>query len=410
MLNKQFLALIFVLLHSASVLAGNLVVNMAAFTDPAAATSVSPVGGNPGTTIGAQRINLFNYAAGIWTGILQPSVNITIDAQFSSMTCGPTSAVLGNAGPKSSQLNFSGAPYTNTWYPRALRDHIAGSIFNGEAAINSTFNSQIEGNAGCLGGWRWYYGYDHNPGANQIDLLEIVLHEMGHGLGFITFTNLSTGAKASGFDDIYMKFLRDNSLNKSWPAMTDTERKASAKDTGDLVWTGSQVQHMLPALFDGTTNNYPRMYAPATLSTGSSVNHWDTNVTYMDNSNELMEYSYATPFDMALTVALMRDLGWANAHYDYDGDGTEDLPDDYPHLKAADTDTDGDGMADTWLAGSGCSSSSCDGLALDGDDDGDGVPDAVDAAALDAANKNEVNLPLAGNYKGLKYNSDKRRN
>jgi hypothetical protein len=33
------------------------------FNDP---TPVSPVGGNPGTTLGAQRLYLFQYAANIW--------------------------------------------------------------------------------------------------------------------------------------------------------------------------------------------------------------------------------------------------------------------------------------------------------------------------------------------------------
>ena len=37
------------------------------FNDP---TPVAPVGGNPGTTLGAQRLNVFNYAASIWGGVL----------------------------------------------------------------------------------------------------------------------------------------------------------------------------------------------------------------------------------------------------------------------------------------------------------------------------------------------------
>lgn len=405
-LNKQLLTLLFVLLQSTVSLAGSFTINqVSGFTDAAAA---SPVGGNPGTTIGTQRANLFNYAANIWTGIVQPSVNMAINAEFIAKTCTINSAVLGGAGPAFSSRDFPGAPVAATWYPGALRNHLATPL-NGDPVITASFNSEIKGNPNCLGGASWYYGYDHNPGANQIDLLEIILHEMGHGLGFITLVNLSTGIKSSGFDDIYMRFLRDNSLNKSWPAMTSAERVASAKDNGDLVWTGSQVQHMIPTLNNGTVNNYPRMYAPTTLAQGSSVYHWDTNVTYVDYTNELMEHQYSLPFDMALTVALMRDLGWAGAAYDFDGDNTDDAADAYPHLKAADADTDGDGMVDQWLPGSFCSGSTCTGLTLDGDDDGDGVADTVDAAPLDAGNQTEVSLPLNGSYKGLNYRSNKRR-
>ena len=43
------------------------------------------------------------------------------------------------------------------------------------------------------------------------------------------------------------------------------------------------------------------------------------------------------------------------------------------------------------------------GNAWDGDDDGDGMPDPVDADPLDAGNTNEVGLPLDGNYKGQQF-------
>jgi hypothetical protein len=45
------------------------------FNDP---TPVAPVGGNPGVTLGAQRLFLFNYAAAIWGGILPSSVVIQV--------------------------------------------------------------------------------------------------------------------------------------------------------------------------------------------------------------------------------------------------------------------------------------------------------------------------------------------
>ena len=47
------------------------------FNDP---TVVGPVGGNAGTTLGAQRLAAFEYAAGIWAATLTSDVEITIDA------------------------------------------------------------------------------------------------------------------------------------------------------------------------------------------------------------------------------------------------------------------------------------------------------------------------------------------
>jgi len=423
--NVFIVILLLISLQSVSAFAGSFVISQGAgFTD---STVVSPVGGNPGTTLGQQRANVFAQAALQWTNIAQPSVNITISASFASLFCDGSGVIFASGGSTTSARNFTGAVDANTWYPQSLKNHITSTTSG--TAITITVNSNMgRASPAC---WdansdgvndTWYYGYDHNPGANQFDLLNIVQHEIAHGLGFITLVNLDTadgttdGSKyvgsggsacVGGCDDIFMKFLRDHSLNKLWPAMTNAERVASATDSGDLVWTGSNVQHVKPVLTGGfkSGTNYPLLYAPSTLSSGSSVTHWNTNVTYTGAKNELMEPSPQLPFDMAITVALMRDLGWNNATYDFDGDGTADHLDDFPHKNAANSDTDGDGKADAWLGGSGCTGNTCSGLTLDWDDDNDGVPDTVDAAPLDAGNKTENNLPLDQTYKGLRYSS-----
>ena len=49
------------------------------FNDP---TPASPVPGNPGTTVGAQRLAAFNEAARIWSAALDSRVTVVIDAQF----------------------------------------------------------------------------------------------------------------------------------------------------------------------------------------------------------------------------------------------------------------------------------------------------------------------------------------
>src|SRR5437867_12972403 len=66
------------------------------FNDP---TAASPVGGNPGTTIGAQRLYVFQYAANLWGSILPSSITIRVAAQFNPLSCTTTSGVLGSAGP-----------------------------------------------------------------------------------------------------------------------------------------------------------------------------------------------------------------------------------------------------------------------------------------------------------------------
>src|SRR5262245_38213915 len=87
------------------------------FNDP---TARAPVGGNPGTTLGAHRLCVFQQAAGIWAGSLQSNVEILVRSQFNPQTCTATSAVLGSAGPTTNHANFTNAPFPNAWYHQAL--------------------------------------------------------------------------------------------------------------------------------------------------------------------------------------------------------------------------------------------------------------------------------------------------
>ena len=85
----------------------------------------------------------------------------------------------------------------------------------GAPEINATFNVDL-GQPGCLTG-TFFIGFDNIHGAN-IDLITVLLHEFGHGLGFQTFTSASTGAQNSGSQ----RFLTDF----SW---TSTPARAGCK-------------------------------------------------------------------------------------------------------------------------------------------------------------------------------------
>ena len=59
-------------------------------------TPAAPVGGNPGTTLGQQRLNVFLKAADIWAGLLPDNVTIVVNAKMDPQTCTTTSATLGS--------------------------------------------------------------------------------------------------------------------------------------------------------------------------------------------------------------------------------------------------------------------------------------------------------------------------
>src|SRR5690606_2137551 len=152
---------------------------------------------------------------------------------------------LGSAGTRQVFANFANAPLAETWYGGALANAIAGSdLAPAEDEISSNFNSNL-GQPNCLAGSFWYYGLDGNTPAGQVNFLDVVMHEIGHGLNFQGFYTLNTGAPFSGRPDVYSSFVYDNNTDKTWVEMTNAERVAAATG-GGLAWTGDHVLDQVP--------------------------------------------------------------------------------------------------------------------------------------------------------------------
>lgn len=211
-------------------------------------TPAVPVGGNTGTTLGQQRLIAFTYAANIWSATLTSSVPIIVNAQFTPLTCSATTGVLGSAGATQIFADFAGAQRPNTWYAYALANKLAGTnvATSPSPQINSNFNSNL-GTPGCLQASGWYYGLDGQEGT-RIDFVAVLQHEMGHGLGFQTFTNGSTGAFNNGRPSIWDHFLFSAAANKNWVDATATERAASSISINGLIWTGPGVTAAVPSV------------------------------------------------------------------------------------------------------------------------------------------------------------------
>lgn len=272
------------------------------------ATAATPVGGNSGLTVGEQRLQVFRYAAKIWSSVVNSNVEIKVDSAFDPLTCTASSAVLGSAGPVSLYRDFSGAPLSLTYYSVAQANALAGvDLAPASADISATFNSEI-GKTGCLQTSAWYYGLDGNKPGNAIDMLAVVLHEIGHGLGFQTFVNTSTGAKFNNRNDTFMLNLEDHSLGLKWSQMSNAQRVASAIDEPDLHWTGTRVNAAGAAYTGGINQGHFEMYAPNPLESGASVSHFSKAVA----PNELMEPAINPGVgDTSLTQALLADIGWS---------------------------------------------------------------------------------------------------
>ena len=288
-------------------------------------TSATAIDGNNGTTVGAQRKLSFIKAAEIISEQVTSTVTLIVDASFTSLTCDSSSAVLGSAGASTNLGVSSGAPSgieLNTFYPIGLYNAITGSdADSGTNDIAASFNANI-GTSGCLQSSNgWYYGFS-TPDSNYIGFTTVLLHEMTHGLGFASLVNPSTGAKASGIDDIFSNNLYDNTNSRNWNdgSESDANRVTNATSTDQLLWSGSNVNTqaigLLTAGFEdtdsdsgGTFNSGDKvqMYAPSSVESGSSVSHFNTDAT----PDELMEPSYTDGlYSLSLALYLLQDIGW----------------------------------------------------------------------------------------------------
>ncbi|HKR62672.1 MAG TPA: PA domain-containing protein [Thermoanaerobaculia bacterium] len=215
------------------------------FNDP---TPRAPIGGNNGTTLGQQRLNVFLAAAEGWRKYIDTNVDIVASASFRDIAgCTETAGILGQASPASWRENFPGAPKANVLYPIALANKFAGTDLEaGTADISVQFNAGVD-NATCLGASSWYYGFDGKEGGD-VDLYTVVSHELGHGLGIAgaAIAPAFVNNHPSAFD----VHVFDRTLGLRWDQMTLEQRRVSMTNTGNLVWDGAAARAAVSKALD----------------------------------------------------------------------------------------------------------------------------------------------------------------
>ena len=262
-------------------------------------TPFTSVGGNTATTLGEARLNAFEYAAKIWGDLLTSTVEIKVDAAMDPL--GPR--ILGQAGPTTVHRDFTNTPVANTWYVQALANKLAGMDLDPSTSdMAATFSSNF----------LFYYGFDGNPPGGQYDFVTVVLHELGHGLGFLSLVNLSTGAKFSGVDDAYSRHMEHHgAIPADYPTMTDGQRVLAGTSGPNLHFIGPEVVANSGILTVGkdSISGHVEMYAPGTPSLGSSVSHFNKVI----KPDQLMEHSISNGeaiHNVGLAGEVLADLGW----------------------------------------------------------------------------------------------------
>ena len=238
----------------------------------------------------------FDYAVSIWEGVIDSSVTIEIDAKYEDLGGG---GVLGSARTLTTVLGsaVAGADEPGAYYSAALANAISGTD-------NSVGTSEIEARFNNNAGTKWYFGTDGNGAADEYDFVTVVLHEIGHGLGF--YSNVtSTGAFAGGGPSIYDYYVRDNASGDVLANMALGAR-ATAVTSDDLSWNG-------PFGVDAAGGN-PALYAPAVWENGSSISHLNESTYPAGGENSLMTPQLANGEVIhspgPITIGMLQDMGW----------------------------------------------------------------------------------------------------
>ena len=207
------------------------------FNDP---TPVDPVGGNDATTVGAQRLAVLEHAASLWGALLDSEVPIVIEASFDELGCTEQGGVAAVGGTTFLLNGIDGDGGDPTLaYGSALADRLMGEdqIAN-QPDVAVTFNVSL-GSVDCPT-WGWYYGLDGDPGSFT-DMVEIALHELGHGLGVQNFVDTETGMQALTGPDAFSSNVLDLDQSLHWTEMDDAGRVISAQNVRRVVWDGPHL-------------------------------------------------------------------------------------------------------------------------------------------------------------------------
>jgi len=246
----------------------------------------------------------FQAAVDIWEQHITSPTLIRINANWIPLGTN----LLGSAGPFLIR-NFDAAPIPNTWYPAPLADAISGADLDpANPDIEATFSSAFP---------NWYFGTDGNPAPEEYDLTTIVLHEIGHGLGFIGSFRVEGGLGTVGVPSdpglpfVYDRFAEDG-LGR--PLLDTATYPLNSTVLADALQSAA---YMGGGTVEATHGTSVLLYSPSEWNEGSSYSHLDEEAFPQGNEDGLM-----TPFLLRAEVvrspgpiacAIMQDIGWTLA-------------------------------------------------------------------------------------------------
>lgn len=251
----------------------------------------------------AEAQTAFQFAIDILETEITSPVTINIVANWTALGDG----ILGSAGANYFVGNFPNAPITNTFYPAALANKLAGSdLYPANHDIIANFSSAFS---------NWYFGTDGNTPSEYYDFVSVVMHEIIHGLGFagsmtVTGNQGSWGIGTPKLPIVYDHFTvngNDQQLINTTLFNNPSTALGNQLKSDNLFFNGAG------SIFaNGGTK--PKLFAPSTWQQGSSYSHWNETTYLAGNINSLMTPAIGSAEAIHhpgfITRGLLQDIGW----------------------------------------------------------------------------------------------------
>ena len=209
-------------------------------------------------------------AIDVWSENFSSTVPVTVNVSWGRAS---SYGILAAASAKSNFANFPNAPDKTLYYAAALANALAGNDLDpNNPELEITISSDAP----------WYYGVDGKCPPKSFDLVSVILHEMGHGLGFISGSYYDEYSGYGRVDlptpfDAYAQ-LPDGRRLADMPSPSIETGKAL---TSPLYWSGENG-------IKANNGIKPPLFTPSIYEPGSSVSHLDERTFSQVGANSVM--------------------------------------------------------------------------------------------------------------------------
>lgn len=246
----------------------------------------------------------FEAATEIWSDCLVSDAPIKINVKW--IERGPTGFAIPNAA-----RNLPHLPVENALYPTALSNALAGTRLNGEEDDINIFLSART---------KWYFDGPERIAPDQIDFINVAVHEIAHGLGITTTSFVpwdGSGNATLGLPNPFVDFFEytfPTPVLDGTPSVFDVQiRLPDGRSLTDIENDSEELTEALNSpglIFYGPAARVANQNRPVDVTAGS-ITHIPARKGF---ATPIMEASSGQGEGVrhpdAILLGMLTDLGW----------------------------------------------------------------------------------------------------